>query len=106
MQPGKSVCRLADLSQFLNEAEVLAFYLDHLNEIGFGTDTCDLMSKLPLMGLTEFKCQLAALDRAFLDRMRSIRSGPAYRLGILEIDLPRGRSDFGHWIPSCSPLCA
>jgi predicted RNA methylase len=76
---GKSICRLADLSQFLNEAEVLAFYLDHLNECGFGSDLSSLLADLPLMSLRAFKGEMGALDRGFLSRLSSIRNSLAYK---------------------------
>ncbi len=43
------VCRRADLSQFLNETEVLAFYLDHLESIGLGADLSIQLQNLPEM---------------------------------------------------------
>lgn len=73
------VCRRVDLSQFLNETEVLAFYLDHLNKSGLTPDLSLKLENLPVMGLQEFKRQISVLDQTFLGRLLRIRSTPAFR---------------------------
>ena len=71
--------RRVDLAQFLNEAEVLAYYLDHANESRLGIDLSDRLANLPFLGLREFKQRISALDRTFLAGLARIRASQAYK---------------------------
>jgi DNA-cytosine methyltransferase len=74
-----SICRQIDLADFLNEAEVLAFYLDHLTVI-FDDDTLEhKLDNLPITPLSTFKQAIAALDQAFLDKLQLLRSEATFR---------------------------
>jgi site-specific DNA-cytosine methylase len=74
-----SVCRRLDLSDFLNEAEVLAFYLDHLSSITENEALQGALNRLPGHGLSSLKSTIAALDDQFLMHFTEIKACREYR---------------------------
>lgn len=78
--------RQADLSEFLNEAEVLAYYLGH-----FASSNLDaaLFRQLDLMqpiGLSAFVHRIQAIDLAFLETLTLIRQGKQFLDAYAAID--------------------
>lgn len=66
-------CRRVDLSNFINEAEILAFYLDHVAHRLRDTDLERQLDRLPVMGLQLFKQCITNIDEAYLRRLLEIR---------------------------------
>jgi site-specific DNA-cytosine methylase len=79
--PGKgaAVGRQADLSEFMNEAEVLAFYLDHLARLEGDVDLGRQLTELTPLGLDGFRARIAALDREFVAELTRIRGSEEFR---------------------------
>lgn len=71
---GVPICRQVDLSDFINEAEVLAFYLDHLAVITADTPLSRALSNLPEGSLADFKSSIRALDDDFLAKVAELRA--------------------------------
>jgi len=79
--PGGSapVGRQADLSEFMNEAEVLAFYLDHLARLESDVDLGRQLTELAPMGLDGFRARIDELDREFVADLTRIRGSEQFR---------------------------
>ncbi|MFG1345480.1 DNA cytosine methyltransferase [Xanthobacter autotrophicus DSM 431] len=80
------VGQTTDLTQFMNEAEFLAFYLQH---VGGALNNSAIHTRL--FGLRngafpEFLDAVADADRLFLDELRAIRSMPAWREELEALD--------------------
>lgn len=76
---GREVCRQVDLSDFINEAEVLCFYLDHLRRIRQDEAIGRALESLPVRPFSEFKREIHLTDLQFLDSVRRVRTSVAYR---------------------------
>lgn len=76
---GPPVGRRIDLSDFLNEAEVLAFYLDHIAALERDKGLSEELGNLPFGSLSSFKAAVAELDRAFLADLQELRATEEYR---------------------------
>ena len=73
------VGRCADLSEFLNEAEVLAYYLDHLANVESNRELRTELNEISPLGMTEFLCFIQGVDAAFMEKLVDIRSSSTYR---------------------------
>jgi len=75
---GAPVCRKIDVSQFLNRAEVLGFFLDHLASL---KGDAALRTELdePRIGLGRFLAVVRALDDRFLNAIKALRDRTAFR---------------------------
>lgn len=73
------IARRVDLSEFLSEAEVLAFYLSHLADLEQNSSLRSSLDELPVMGLTEFRARIAHVDEKFTKALAALRATPAYR---------------------------
>ncbi|MEX2608834.1 MAG: DNA cytosine methyltransferase [Gemmatimonadota bacterium] len=80
------VARKVDLSDFINEAEVRAFYLDHLRMVEEQPDIDALLARGKPISLDTFKAVIARLDRDFLDAFESIRSIEPFSLAYADLD--------------------
>jgi hypothetical protein len=78
-QGGLGVARLADLTEFLNEAEIVAFYLHHVVEVLRDTATRKRLYALGNGRLPHFLRRLHAIDAAFLEELAAARASSAYR---------------------------
>lgn len=76
---GVPVARKVDLSDFISEAEVLAFYLNHLAGLDQDWRLKQGLDHLPVMGLTEFLGRIARIDNEFVHALVELRSTPEYR---------------------------
>jgi site-specific DNA-cytosine methylase len=74
---GLPIARRVDLADFLNEAEVLAFYLDHLAGATGDAALVRELDRLP-ESLPAFKRFVHAHDDAFLATLTEIRSSPEF----------------------------
>jgi site-specific DNA-cytosine methylase len=72
------VCRHVDLSEFLNEAEVLAFYLDHLTTVKADSWLKNQLENLPILGIPTLVATLARIDASFLNSLQGIRESSEY----------------------------
>lgn len=73
------VARLADLTEFLNEAEFIAFYLHHVAEVLGDSTTRERLYALGNGKLRSFLRRLRATDSAFLEELAAARAAAAYR---------------------------
>lgn len=85
--PSKDVpiARRSDITEFMNEAEIHAYYLDHLART---TGDQALASELQVLGtysLPRIRKRLHELDAQFLEQLFAIRSDPAYTEAVREL---------------------
>jgi site-specific DNA-cytosine methylase len=73
------VCRRIDLSDLLNEAEVLCLYLDHLARIRADAQLRDALDRLPVVGLSTFISLIRELDHRFVQDLGAIRRSLQYK---------------------------
>ncbi|MGJ4880286.1 DNA cytosine methyltransferase [Bradyrhizobium sp. HKCCYLRH1065] len=86
LNPGRPIGQRADLSEFLNEAEVLAYYLDHLASSESDGDLRHELDKIAPSGLGDFIRNIQALDDAFIESLMAIRQQKGYLQEYSEID--------------------
>lgn len=80
------VGRIADLTEFLNGTEFLAFYMDHVADgLGDPTLRADL-NALSRRTLPIFLDAVAAIDREFIAKLNRIRSGPSWKVACEGLD--------------------
>jgi site-specific DNA-cytosine methylase len=84
--PDCPIGQQADLSEFLNEAEVLAFYLDHLASSESDKGLRRELDDIRPYGLGSFVRSLRALDIAFIQTLTEIRRQRAFLEEYSEID--------------------
>ena len=83
---GAFVARVADMTEFINETEVLAFYMEHVVRLhGDGAARIRLES---LAGglFPRFLAGLAGIDARFVSDLAAARASSAYRLGLAALD--------------------
>jgi site-specific DNA-cytosine methylase len=69
------VGRQADLAEFINEAEVLAYYLDHLANSERDQHLGRELDSVSPVGLGAFVRTILAIDAAFVEKLTQIRAG-------------------------------
>ncbi|MDH5835323.1 DNA cytosine methyltransferase [Luteimonas kalidii] len=69
------IARHEDITDFMNEAEIQAYYLDH---IARSSGDEDLIAQLQKVGIPGLRKRLHDLDSAFLTSLASYRSQPEY----------------------------
>jgi site-specific DNA-cytosine methylase len=79
------VCRRVDLSDLLNETEVLGFYLDHLATLRGDGELRELLDALPGLGMSAFKAAVGELDARFLREVEETRHSAEYRSALKRI---------------------
>ncbi len=72
------VARQIDLADFLNETEVLAFYLEHLAALRGDAELCRALEALPVLGIPDLVGEIGAIDAAFLNDLGKIRESREY----------------------------
>jgi site-specific DNA-cytosine methylase len=83
---GATVARVADLTEFLDETEVLGFYLDHVIRLHSDAETRRRMDALAGGAFPRFLSALRAVDEVFLDEMAAAREALAYRAAYDALD--------------------
>jgi site-specific DNA-cytosine methylase len=83
---GAAVARVADLTEFLDETEVLAFYVDHVIHLHKDAEARRCMDALAGGAFPRFLSALRAVDEAFLDEMAAAREARAYRVAYDALD--------------------
>jgi site-specific DNA-cytosine methylase len=78
--------RQADLSEFLNEAEVLAYYLDHVASSQLDSDLTRKLERIRPIGLPTFLRQIQSIDEIFLDTLTAIRQSNSFLDAYTAID--------------------
>ena len=78
--------RQADLAEFLNEAEVLAYYLDHLASAEEDQRLGRELDSVSPVGLGSFVRTMLSIDAAFLEELSKIRAGRPFREAYAAID--------------------
>jgi len=78
-EAGHPICRKVDLTEFLNESEVRAFYLDHLASALSDRPLRNAMDTLPLRSISDFKSLVARTDADFLHQLDLLRAAPEFR---------------------------
>ena len=73
------ICRKVDLTEFLNEGEVRAFYLDHLAATTGDDGLASELDALPLHPLRVFKSLIARVDADFLAKLDELKATPPFR---------------------------
>lgn len=79
------IARQSDITEFMNEAEVLAYYLDHLART---TGDHALASELEVLGnysLPRLRRRLHELDAMFLEQLAAIRYGSLYTSSVRDM---------------------
>jgi DNA-cytosine methyltransferase len=71
-------CVRVDLADFLNEAEILAFYLDRVRHEPGQESLADNLENLPTGSLTAFQQQVTELDAWYLAELRRIREAKGW----------------------------
>ena len=74
-----AIAKRVDISDFLSESEVLAFYLDHLAAVEDDQSLTVELDALPFAGLSTFKAIVSALDRKFLADLAEVRNDREFR---------------------------
>ena len=70
--------RQADVTDFLNEAEIQAFYLDHLARSGQDQTLVEELKRVSKYNLEEVRANLHCLDRKFLKQLNTLRLEPEF----------------------------
>lgn len=78
-ESGHPVGRQANLADFLNESEVLAFYLDHVAGLEGDDSLRDSLSGLKPWGLDRLLVTLARIDQSFVDELVAVRSSQGFK---------------------------
>lgn len=76
---GGAVARVVDLTEFLNETEVVAFYLDHVVRLNKDEATRRRLDALSDGAVPQFLSTLRAIDEAFIEELAAARERRAYR---------------------------
>jgi DNA-cytosine methyltransferase len=74
-----SVCRQLDLSDLLNEAEVLALYLDHFASLRNDDHLRRQLEQLPVIGLSTFKSLIEQTDSEFIRELGIVKQSEQCR---------------------------
>jgi site-specific DNA-cytosine methylase len=80
------IARLVDLTEFLDETEVLAFYVDHVIRLHGDRQTRKRMDALAGGSFPRFLAELQAIDAAFLDALASARADKVFRAAYARTD--------------------
>ncbi|MDF5796980.1 DNA cytosine methyltransferase [Pseudomonas aeruginosa] len=72
------IARQSDITDFMNEAEIQGYYLDHLARTTGDTKLTKELSELPKGGIPGLRKRLRELDQNFLDELASRRSSTEY----------------------------
>lgn len=75
----RDVGRQMDLTEFLNEAEFLAFYVQHASDVLGDAALAAALAALSNGAFPTFLARIAAADHAFLESLNEIRIGAAWR---------------------------
>jgi site-specific DNA-cytosine methylase len=78
--------RWVDVSEFHNEAEVLAFYLDHQARRSSDNSLVRELDDLPRLPLSEFRSRICSLDACFLSALQQVRSDTRFRQEYGQVD--------------------
>lgn len=76
---GHPVGRVADLTEFLNEAEFLTYFLCHAAKVLDDQKLAHDLSALAQGAFPAFLDDVARTDRIYLERLNEIRASPAWR---------------------------
>lgn len=80
------VGRRADLAEFASEAEVLAWYLDHLARLKGDEALLTRLDDLPGGGLSSLRSEIAAIDATWCEGLDRIRESSRYQRALSELD--------------------
>jgi site-specific DNA-cytosine methylase len=83
---GRPVGRKVDLSDFINETEVRAFYLDHLRSVEEDPLLDAALEEVSPIALSVFKGLIHRTDHGFLNRFEAFRSSEEFESAYREID--------------------
>jgi site-specific DNA-cytosine methylase len=83
--PDTGIARQVDISDFANEAEVQAFYLEHLARTSGNHKLADALGKIGPFGFHTFRRALGAIDAAFLDQLTAARREIDYLQAVREL---------------------
>lgn len=81
-----TVGRRVDLTDFMNEAEFLAFYVDHAARLFGDQDTTTRLNKLVGGAFSRFLDEVAAVDARFIRRLSEVRDAPGWQDGFKNLD--------------------
>lgn len=85
------ICRQVDLSEFESEAEVVAFYLEHLAALG-DHDVAAALRGLPGGGLDRFLESINAIDSSFLEELTARRESDDHRSAVKAVSEVLGQT--------------
>ncbi len=83
-----SIARQSDITDFMSEAEIQAFYLDHLARTTTDTQLTARLNELSAGGVAGLRRTLKELDQSFLDALGSLRSNSDYITSVRELGSP------------------
>lgn len=83
---GGDAARQVDLTEFLNEAEVLAFYLEHVSGVQRAPTVAQRLHALRDGAFSSFRSRIAAVDRLFVEALRTARGSSAFLRGYGTLD--------------------
>lgn len=82
----KDVGRIADLTEFLNETEVVAFYMDHVTRLHGDKATTQRLHAIADGLFVRFLSSLRTLDERFINELTVARASRAYRSSYEALD--------------------
>lgn len=79
---GTPIGRIVDLTDFLNETEILAYYLHHLAESGTAPELTSLLNGDGGIGLYGILKAIQSVDCGFIDNLSRLRSHDEYKTSV------------------------
>jgi site-specific DNA-cytosine methylase len=83
---GRGVGRRADLTEFLNETEFLAFYLESASSVHRDPALTKALAELQDGALPAFKATMAAVDARFIKRLTQVRCSSTWASALQALD--------------------
>ncbi len=83
---GAKPARQLDLTEFLNEAEVLTFYLEHVARVQNAPSVMQRLNSICDGAFPRFQSRIAAVDRLFIETLHRVRGSVAFRRGYGALD--------------------
>lgn len=80
------LARKADLAEFLNEAEVLAWFLDHLAHLRDDEALAEELDRIPGGGVSRLRAELASIDALWGVGLRQLRTADDHRQALSLVD--------------------
>ncbi|WP_162244775.1 DNA cytosine methyltransferase [Methylobacterium sp. Leaf469] len=83
---GAEAARQVDLTEFLNEAEVLAFYLEHVSGVQGAPSVMQRLHAMCDGAFSCFRSRITTIDRSFVEALRKARGSATFLRGYSTLD--------------------